>query len=223
MGNGRLRSCRTAPFTFSCLGGQFPIPATSSSPLLAFRCAPALRPYLPDDINTADPSSVSILVDTSVVFSRITNAASITLPSGANSGLAVTVTIDGQQVASGDVALNTTKNALHFSLSSLQPRKAAYSISCTGTLGSQVFHATGALTYLPTPPVGIGSVTKMDLRTGVLLARPANGKGGPYAPVFPIGFYTQFDNYLAKNLSVPAELKAQGYVNRPQPFRYNLN
>ncbi|KAG6836204.1 hypothetical protein H0H93_010316 [Arthromyces matolae] len=63
----------------------------------------------------------------------------------------------------------------------------------------------------------------MDLRTGALLARPANGKGGPYTPVIPIGFYTQFDGYLARNLSISAELAAQGFtVVHPVPSFANF-
>lgn len=83
-------------------------------------------------------------------------------------------------------------------------------MTCTATLSGQTFTASGLLTYLPNPPSSIGSVTKMDLRTGALLARPANGNGGNFAPVFPIGFYTQFDSYLAKDLSIPATLAGQG-------------
>jgi hypothetical protein len=50
----------------------------------------------------------------------------------------------------------------------------------------------------------------MDLRTGALMAKPANGSGGDYESIFPIGFYTTFDGYLAGNLSVLDELKEQG-------------
>lgn len=51
----------------------------------------------------------------------------------------------------------------------------------------------------------------MDLRTGALLARPADGGGsGAYDYVLPIGFYTQFDPYLTTNLSQLNELKSQG-------------
>ena len=50
----------------------------------------------------------------------------------------------------------------------------------------------------------------MDLRTGAILAKPADGKGGSYAPVFPIGFYTTFDGYMAQDLNISAQLKAQG-------------
>jgi len=51
----------------------------------------------------------------------------------------------------------------------------------------------------------------MDLRTGALLAKPADGSDGKYESVFPIGFYTWFDGYLAGNLSILDELKAQGW------------
>lgn len=44
------------------------------------------------------------------------------------------------------------------------------------------------------------------------MAKPANGKGGEYGYVFPIGFYTSFGGYLSSNLSVINDLKEQGYV-----------
>lgn len=83
-------------------------------------------------------------------------------------------------------------------------------MTCTATLSDQKFTASGMLTYLPDPPSDIGSVTKMDLRTGALLARPANGNGGDFAPVLPVGFYTQFNGYLAKDLSISSTLAEQG-------------
>jgi hypothetical protein len=81
-------------------------------------------------------------------------------------------------------------------------------IHATRDMDAQTFEATAALFYLPNPSEG--SVTKMDLRTGALLAKPANGSGGDYEAVFPIGFYTTYDGYLASNLSILDELKAQG-------------
>lgn len=191
------------------------MPATSTSPLLALRCAPAIRPYLPGDSNDAnDPTAVSVLIDAPVTFRKILNAAPINIPTGSLPNLQVTVKINGATIASGSVPLNSTKQALPFSLSSLAPTKSAYTMTCTATLSGQTFTATEKLTFLPNPPAGIGSVTKMDQRTGALLARPANGSGGPFAPVFPIGFYTQFDNYLAKDLSISATLAQQGYVEK---------
>jgi len=64
----------------------------------------------------------------------------------------------------------------------------------------------------------------MDLRTGALLARPANGKGGPFERVFPIGFYTSYSGYLAMNYStVLPQLKQQGFtVVHPIPTFGNI-
>ncbi|KAJ3568689.1 hypothetical protein NP233_g5551 [Leucocoprinus birnbaumii] len=198
-------------------GGQFPVPGTSSSPLLALRCAQAIRPYLPGDSNSdSDPTAVSILIDTPITTSKIANAATITIPSGSPS-LSVTVSVNGKTLASGSVPLNATKHALTFSLSSLSAQTPAYNMTCSATLSGQTFKASGSLTYLPAKPSNIGSVTKMDLRTGALLAKPANGNGD-YAPVFPIGFYTQVDNYLAQDLTISATLAKQGFtVVHPVP------
>ncbi|KAF8986820.1 hypothetical protein BDQ17DRAFT_1548363 [Cyathus striatus] len=204
-------------------GGNFPEPTKSSTPLLALRCSQAIRPYLPEDASSTD-GSVAILIDTPLVFSHISNAAPITLSHPTSPGsLIVTVAANGKEIASGSVPLNATKHALPFSLSALTPRTAAYDLTCSATFVSQTFKAAGSLTYLPAKPASIGSVTKMDLRTGALLARPANGKGGAYAPVFPIGFYTQFDSYLAQDLTIPATLKSQGFtVVHPVPDFNNL-
>jgi hypothetical protein len=192
-------------------GGQFPSFATSSSPLLAFRCSQTIRPYLAGDGN--DPTQpVSILVDAPVVYSNINNTQAITIQNITNPG-SLTVTVEastGAVLAQGSVPVNSNKTELSFSLSLLRPSSSAYTITCTATYNSQTFVATSLLTYLPSLPSGIGSVTKMDLRTGALLAQRANGNGGPFAPVFPIGFYTQFDSYLATDLSIPATLASQG-------------
>ncbi|KAI9459374.1 hypothetical protein HD554DRAFT_2137182 [Boletus coccyginus] len=201
-------------------GGNFPLPSPSSGPLLALRCAPAIRPYLAEDIS----SPAAILIDTPVVHYGIANAEPIQLSSD-HTMLRVTVSLDGRTLEAGPVPLNATGyelpfsldgrtlaaglvplNAtgyeLPFSLEGITPQRAAYNLSCEATyaVASQTFSATTALSVLPNPTYG--SVTKMDLRTGALLARPATGAGGTYEPVFPIGFYTDFDGYLAKNLSI---------------------
>jgi hypothetical protein len=36
------------------------------------------------------------------------------------------------------------------------------------------------------------------------------GHATGYTPVFPLGFYTSFDDYLAKDLSILDDLKARG-------------
>ncbi|KAF8804202.1 hypothetical protein BYT27DRAFT_7194948 [Phlegmacium glaucopus] len=205
-------------------GGQFITPATSPTPLLALRCAPAIRPYLAEDATTLSPHDIAIIIDTPVTFQQISNAAPISIPEfRALGSISVSVSVDGKGLTSGTVPLNATKQALSFSLSSLQPRVEAYTITCSATFSSQKYEVTGSLTYLPDPPSNIGSVTKMDLRTGAILAKPANGKGGPYAPVFPIGFYTQFSGYLTQDLNISAKLKAQGFtVVHPIPTFDNI-
>ncbi|KAJ8522189.1 hypothetical protein ONZ45_g1216 [Pleurotus djamor] len=197
-------------------GGQFQMPPATGTPFLALRCAPAIRPYLPADADSPDGvfSTNAILIDTPVRFVQLPGSTPIQIQS-AYPDLEVTVSINGKTIASGNVPLNATKHALPFSLKPLTPQNTPFNLSCSARLPSsppQTFHASGALSFLPNPPSGIASVTKMDLRTGALLARPADGKGGDFSPVFPIGFYTQFDNYLAKNLSVLNELKAQGFT-----------
>ncbi|KAH0833836.1 ARD/ARD' family-domain-containing protein [Lanmaoa asiatica] len=164
-------------------GGNFPLPSPSSDPLLALRCAPAIRPYLAEDVL----SPASILIDAPVVYYEIANAEPIQLCSD-DTMLDVTVSLDGRTLAAG--------------LEGITPQNAAYNLSCEATYAatSQTFSATTALSVLPNPTNS--SVTKMDLRTGALLAKPATGLGGTYEPVFPIGFYTIFDGYLATNLSV---------------------
>lgn len=191
--------------TFRKTGGQSPIPATSKAPLLAFRCTQAIRPYLPGD--KTDGPRPAILIDTPIVYSHIDNAEPISTHQDA---LDVKVFVDKLLLAQGTVPLNAAKYELPFSLADLEPSSKAYKLSCIATAESQRFEASSLLTYLPDPPPSIGSVTKMDLRTGALLARPADGKAGPYSPVFPIGFFTNFKGYLDQNLSIPAELASQG-------------
>lgn len=188
-------------------GGQFPIPAATNSPLLSFRCTPAIRPYLPSDVSSSSQwSAKSILIDTPVRFSQIPGVSPITFQGGDQ--LSVTVSLNGTNIASGSVPLNATNHALSFNLGSLSPNTQPHTLTCTATLGNQTFNTTSALTFLPEAPSSIGSVTKMDLRTGAMLAKQG---GTDYEPVFPIGFYTQYA-YLAQNLSVINELKAQGFT-----------
>lgn len=193
-------------------GGAFSTPTSSQSPLLAFRCAPAIKPYLAEDAS----SSAAVLIDSPVVYSNIQGAEPISLPSGSlsNAGtLSVTISAGGKVLANGAVPLNATAYELTFSLGDLTPQLTPYNLSCQATYsssssasGSQAFSTSSALYFLPDPTNS--AVTKMDLRTGALLAKPANGQGS-YQPVFPIGFYTEFQ-YLADNLTLIDELAAQG-------------
>ncbi|PIL25773.1 hypothetical protein GSI_11523 [Ganoderma sinense ZZ0214-1] len=199
-------------------GGQFPTPATSSDPLLAFSCSPAIKPYLPADASTPQ----TFLIDAPIVHSHIAGTAPIVLPTRSSaSPLEVTVSVNGKTLAQGSLAPNASTTLL-FSLKDLTPQAALYDVQCTARYGSSAtYTAAEQLAYLPDPPAG-RSVTKMDLRTGALLAQPAGGKGGSYETVFPVGFYTSFD-YLSANLSTIDEIAAQGYtVIHPIPPYSNL-
>ena len=192
-------------------GGQFPTPSKSSGSLLAFRCAPAIRPYLPEDAS----SPAAFIVDAPITFSKVNNARDINLTTkGALGDLAVTISVDGHVLATANVPLNSTKVEVPFSLSGLTPQTKPFDVSCSATYSAvqvhtQKFTASSSLYYLPNPPKG-RSVTKIDQRTGALLAKPATGEDGPYETVFPIGFYTSFDGYIATNLSALNVLKEQG-------------
>ncbi|KAH9020755.1 hypothetical protein EDB84DRAFT_555092, partial [Lactarius hengduanensis] len=202
--------------------GQFPLPVTTATPRLALRCNPALIPFLPDDL--ADTSSSLILVDALVRYQEFAGAQPLVMPSSPDTELFVNVSIDGMPLTFGTVSLNGS-TSIPFSLSAISPRSKPYSLTCTATLSSPKQSFTSAptnLTYLPSPPAYIGSITKFDLRTGGLLAKRANTQE-PYEPVFPVGFYTQFGGYLEGNDTVLEVLKSQGInIVHPIPTFDNL-
>lgn len=188
-------------------GGEFPIPAKSSDPLLAFRCSPAVKPYLPEDAS----ASQTFIIDAPVVDSKIPGAVPIDLPTRTSGDpLKVTVAVNGKTLATGSLVANQT-TTLEFSLKDLKPQSKPYDVECTAKYGSNTtYSAKSQLFYLPTPPDG-RSVTKLDQLSGALLAKPATGKGGSFETVFPVGFYTSF-SYLSANLSTIDEIAAQGYT-----------
>jgi hypothetical protein len=202
-------------------GGNFPTPATSSSPLLALRCGPAVKPYLVSDVQAGTQGG--ILIDAPVTFSQIANAVPITLSSHPSSQkLDVTIAVSGHgTIAHASVPLNASKFEIPFSLASLKASTTPLDVTCSATLGHQTFTTSSKLPFLPDNTNG--SVTKMDMKTGALLARPATGEDGPFEPVFPIGFYTSFGGFLENNLTTLDDIKAKGYtVVHPIPTFDNL-
>jgi len=188
---------------------QFPLPPTTITPQLALRCNPALIPFLPDDLG--DTSSSLIIVDALVRYQEIAGAQPLILPEAVSpdAELSVTVSIDGMPLTSGTVHFNGSA-VFPFSLSGISPRSTPYTLACSATLSSQTFTSIPtSLTYLPSPPDTIGSITKLDLRTGGLLAKRARTQDS-YEPVFPIGFFTQFGGYLEGNDNVLEVLQGQG-------------
>ncbi|KAG2151026.1 uncharacterized protein EDB93DRAFT_317723 [Suillus bovinus] len=206
-------------------GGQFVLPTQSVDPLLSFRCAPVFRPYLQEDAKSA-----AFVVDTPIVYDWIAGAEPISLPSTSSNstGLgSITVTINvGSVETTANVPLNATNFQIPVDISKLQAQKTAYNVRCSATYTApsssncQKFKTSTSLLYLPDTNA---SVTKTDLRTGALWVRPADGKGGAFAPFLPQGFYINFDEYLVNNLTMIDQLKADGFNTlHPIPPYNNL-
>jgi len=140
--------------------------------------------------------------------------------------VSVDVLLDGLLVASGNVSLYESA-ALPFNLSTISPRTQPYNLTCNGTMTTvvpeQYFSSLPTnLTYLPSPPGDIGTITKFDLRTGGFFVKQANTED-PYQSIFPIGFSTTVGTYLENggqpNAAALEELGSQGY--RAQLSRIN--
>lgn len=95
-------------------GGEFPLPSPSFNSL-AFRCAPAIWPYLAEDVS----SPAAILIDSPVVFNQIANA-ELNQLSNHEFMLDVTAGLDGRTLAIGSVPLNTTAYELPFRLEGIE-------------------------------------------------------------------------------------------------------
>lgn len=186
-------------------GGQFPTPATSDSPLLAFRCTPIYKPYIAEDAT----SNAGFAIDTVVTHIQVRGAKPIALEP-TPTALTVSISIGDSVLAVSQVPVNVTKFEIPFSLTKLIPRKEPYAVSCSATYpDGQEYNTTASLSYLPNPLSG--STTKFDSRTGGLWTKPFDADPATnYTPVFSLGFYTSFDDYLAKNLSILDDLKARG-------------
>ncbi|KAF9221749.1 hypothetical protein BS17DRAFT_241786 [Gyrodon lividus] len=201
-------------------GGHFQLPASSDEPLVAFRCAPAFRPYLEEDAKDA-----AFIIDTPIVYKYIQGAAPISLPTSTGSSsssqdlgkMDITISIGNHLHTMKEVPVNATGYEISLDISSLQAQKTPYNVSCSATYktktsstktSTQHFSTSGSLLYLPNTQ---NSVVKTDLRTGALWTRPADGSGGAFKPFIPQGFYVSFDQYLAKNLSLIDQLKADGF------------
>jgi hypothetical protein len=214
-------------------GGQFVLPTQSVEPLLSFRCAPVFRPYLEEDAKSA-----AFVVDTPIVYDWITGAEPISVSSNSSSSsgsnglgsLSVTINV-GSIHTTANVPLNATGIQIPLDISTLNAQKTAYNVTCSATYSApsssgsqcaneQKFNTSSSLLYLPDTNA---SVTKTDLRTGALWVRPASGKGGAFAPFVPQGFYVNFENHLATNLSMIDQLKADGFNTlHPIPPYNNL-
>ena len=176
----------------------------SSSSLLAFRCTPIYKSYIAEDAT----SSAGFIVDTVVTQTQVRGAELIFLVPAAE--FFVEISVGGTVLAVSGVPVNATKFKIPFSLTGLTPRKEPYTLSCSATYaGDQQYTTNASLSYLPNP--SSGSITKFDSRTGGLWTKPFDGGNTTdYTPVFPLGFFTSFGDYLAENLSILDDLKERG-------------
>ncbi|CAE6519215.1 unnamed protein product [Rhizoctonia solani] len=185
-------------------GGNFPIPATSSEPLLRFECWPGLRPYV-----SGLDSTGSVLFSASVV-DRAPGTPYDPLKDG--SVFHISAQIDGKSVSSS-VNLSTNgiigEDKFTWSKLGITPRKDVYNLTCTATSvrSGKTFQQSSTLAYLPPKPDSIGNVVQTDGRTGALLVP----RGDKRVPLLPFGFYTGFGGYLDQNLTILDEIKNEGY------------
>ena len=154
-------------------------------------------------------SNAGFIIDTVVTHTQVRGAKPITLEPAAKS-LVVKIAIGSTVLRISDVPINATRFEIPFSLTRLMPRKEPYIVSCAATYaGDQEYTTSASLSYLPNP--SSGTITKFDSLTGGLWTKQFDGgKTTDYTPVFPLGFYTSFGDYLAKNLSILDDLKARG-------------
>ena len=117
----------------------------------------------------------------------------------------VSFSVGGVPIGGGIVGLGLNQH-IDFPLA-LPPRSEPYDMTCVARriLHRDVFEATAQLFYLPANPYG-GNVVKTDMATGGLLVKSERGWEG----IFPFGFYSSFDKYLATNLSIIDATKARG-------------
>ena len=96
-------------------GGNFPVAIASKNPLLAFRCAAAMKPYLEEDIGTP----AGVIINSPVVYSEGSGAQPIDLLPGPLSSvgkLDVTVSLNGKILGNALVPLNA--NTMHCAIHS---------------------------------------------------------------------------------------------------------
>lgn len=190
-------------------GGAYPVPQTSpvNEPLLLFRCTPKYNQFIHGDDVTA-----TILVDIDITYTK-TNGTTPFPVTGTNgietSEFLVTISTEHIPLLAARVMPLGRHQRLEFPLLAIIPRKSPHTLTCTARrvdrghlilanrpqLGS--FAAHSALSYqLPNRD---GSIVRIDAETRGLLVSTGDKE---WRPIIPYGFYTAFDNYLAKNLSV---------------------
>lgn len=123
----------------------------------------------------------------------------------------VTISIYAGSVplASVDVVVPSLGREVAFDLSLLPPSLISYDLRCEVVHeGRTITFASDELRVLPPNPWNGGTV-KIDRRTGGVLV-PAEDEEEGWQPIIPAGFYTSYDDYLAKDGRHLDEMKALG-------------
>ncbi|KIM26632.1 hypothetical protein M408DRAFT_182435 [Serendipita vermifera MAFF 305830] len=190
-------------------GGVYPTPQKfpEHEPLLLFRCTPKYHPFIHGDDNTA-----SILIDLAITHTQMNGTAPFpgeTKHDVENAKFLVTLSTDHIPVLAAKVMPLGRHQKVTFPLVTMVPQKKPHKLSCTARRvdhgssradspsQSSVHTAHTTLSYQL--PNNNGSMVKIDSETRGLQFRATNKE---WYRIIPYGFYTAFDDYLAKNLSV---------------------
>lgn len=177
-------------------GGRYPVPQHSDSPLLLFRCYTAISPYIHGEDDTA-----AIIIDLEVT--HVAKKSTFPLHDDPTS---FKVQIGNEEHGS---LVNATlqlglKQEVVLPLKHFEPSQQPYALQCS--IHSTEVPVSTELFYLPPNPYD-GSVVKTDYKRSALLVRSHD----EWKPFIGFGFYTAFDNYLAKNLSILDDFVDRGY------------
>ena len=188
--------------------GSFQNGEAPLGPSFAFQCLPRMQLYLEGDDCA---SSASVLVDTLMTLAPFRHASPLTTQV---TTITLSIDIEGLRLVHKNVPINSTNLEFPVSLCHLLPTRQPFTLRCSAELESypslnEILVTSSPLVYLPSPVSG--ATTSLDRKTGALMTRATNGS---FQAVFPIGFYTDFEGYLAGNLSILDEIKSQGYSNQ---------
>ncbi|KAI3611968.1 hypothetical protein WG66_016141 [Moniliophthora roreri] len=177
-------------------GGEFPVPTTSDVPLLALRCGPAVKPYLPEDTTVTDDSLfVSILSDIRHIQQSLGHGmrqrGNTRLRNGPPECYQTPFVVF-------TLSSPTRFQSIHYLLPKISP-------TYNATLGTPVREARRHWQRHQDGYVH-----------GRAVGKPVDGSDdGPYGKAFPIDTYTQFD-LLAKNILV---IRAQSHLESCLSFK----
>ena len=100
----------------------------------------------------------------------------------------MTVSLNGQTLATGSIAPGTMGNLMPLSFDSISPQADWYNLTCTASAGNQTYTATSSLSYRVTSPYG-GCGSKVDRLSGATMVRNATAGELEWRKIIPIGFF----------------------------------